>query len=352
MILTERNSEKKLSIEKQVRPKRRKKNEISIEELAEGICNQNRTLLAQAITLVESKSNRHIMKAQELIQKVLPFTGKSIRIGVTGVPGAGKSTFIEALGKLLCEQGNRVAVLAVDPSSTITGGSILADKTRMETLATNKHAFIRPTPSRGQLGGVGRNTRETILLCEAAGYNIILIETVGVGQSEVVVRSMVDCFLLLVLTGAGDELQTLKKGVIELSDIIVVNKADGSNKQTAQFTAKDYNQILHYLTPVTTGWTPKAVTASALFNEGIEGVWGLIKTFSKDTKSSGFFEKRRHSQMKEWIYSAIRDSLEMNFFANRTIKAHLPMIEKNVVNGIQPVTLAVKELIDLYLNEK
>jgi len=352
MTVADHINENLSSSEKRMKRKWRNRNEISVEELAEGIGKQDRTLLAQAITLIESTSNKHVIKAQELIRKILPFTGRSVRIAVTGVPGAGKSTFIEALGTLLCEQGNRVAVLAVDPSSSISGGSILADKTRMETLATNKHAFIRPTPSRGQLGGVGRNTRETILLCEAAGYNIILIETVGVGQSEGIVRSMVDCFLLLVLTGAGDDLQTIKKGVIELSDIIVVNKADGNNKPKAQVTAKDYNRILHYFTPMTPGWTPKAVTASSLHKDDIDIIWDLIQAFIEDTKSSGFFDKRRQEQKKEWMYFAIKDYLEIDFFANKKIKGYLPRVEKNVIDGIQPVTLAVKELVDLYLYGK
>ncbi|MCC3358725.1 methylmalonyl Co-A mutase-associated GTPase MeaB [Bacillus sp. REN16] len=320
----------------------------STEEYVEGIRNGNRAVLAQAITLVESNAKRHEDQAQAVINEILPHTGNSIRIGITGVPGAGKSTFIESFGSYLCEQGHRVAVLAVDPSSSITGGSILGDKTRMETLARNKNAFIRPSPSGGTLGGVNRKTRETILLCEAAGFDVILVETIGVGQSEVVVRSMVDFFLLLVLTGAGDELQGMKKGVMELADTLLINKADGENRQKAKVARGEYNRILHLLQPATKGWSSKAYTVSALYHEGMEETWKIVRRFMETTKESGVFMERRNSQTKDWIYAMIKDYLETSFFTNPSVKAQLPLLENKVVQGDLNVTMAVKELIQLF----
>lgn len=325
-----------------------KKKERSTEEFVQGIKNGDRTILAQAITLVESNAKRHEDKAQAVINQILPHTGNSIRIGITGVPGAGKSTFIESFGSYLCEQGHRVAVLAVDPSSSITGGSILGDKTRMETLARNKNAFIRPSPSSGTLGGVNRKTRETILLCEAAGFDVILVETIGVGQSEVVVRSMVDFFLLLVLTGAGDELQGMKKGVMELTDALLINKADGDNKQRAMIARGEYNRILHLLQPATKGWSSKAYTASALYHEGMEEMWKIVLRFVETTQASGVFSERRNSQTKDWINSMIKDYLETSFFNHPSIKSQLPLLENMVVKGDLNVTSAVKELIRLF----
>ncbi|MEH7222895.1 methylmalonyl Co-A mutase-associated GTPase MeaB [Bacillus sp. JJ1566] len=325
-----------------------KKKGRSTEEFVQGIRNGDRAILAQAITLVESNAKRHEDQAQAVINEVLPYTGNSIRIGITGVPGAGKSTFIESFGSYLCEQGHRVAVLAVDPSSSITGGSILGDKTRMDTLSRNKNAFIRPSPSGGTLGGVNRKTRETILLCEAAGFDVILVETIGVGQSEVVVRSMVDFFLLLVLTGAGDELQGMKKGVMELADALLINKADGDNRQKAKIARGEYNRILHYLQPATKGWSSKAYTASALYHEGMEEMWKIILRFVKTTKESGVFEQRRNSQTKDWIRAMIKDYLETSFFTHPSIKSQLPNLENKVVQGDLNVTSAVKELIRLF----
>ncbi|MCH1626650.1 methylmalonyl Co-A mutase-associated GTPase MeaB [Fredinandcohnia quinoae] len=325
-----------------------KKKERTTDEYVDGILQSDRTILAQAITLVESNALKHQNQAQEVLNRILPYTGKSIRIGITGVPGAGKSTFIEAFGTFLCEQGHRVAVLAVDPSSSVTGGSILGDKTRMELLARNHHAFIRPTPSGGTLGGVNRKTRETILLCEAASFDVILVETIGVGQSEIVVRSMVDFFLLLVLTGAGDELQGMKKGVMELADALLINKADGDNLQNAKVACAEYNRLLHYLQPATKGWQTKAFIASALYNEGIKEIWDVISRFHVQARTTGVFESRRSSQTKDWIYSMIKDYLESHFFSNPIIKEQLPLFEQNVVNGKQNVTSVVRELINLY----
>ena len=325
-----------------------KKQERTVDEFVQGVLNNDRTILAQAITLVESNAAKHVEKAQEVINNLLPHVGNSIRIGITGVPGAGKSTFIESFGKYLCGKGHRVAVLAVDPSSSVTGGSILGDKTRMEELSKDRRAFVRPSPSGGTLGGVNRKTRETILLCEAAGFDVILVETIGVGQSEIVVRSMVDFFMLIVLTGAGDELQGMKKGVMELADALVINKADGDNKQKANRTKADYNRILHYLRPATEGWTTKAHTASALYGVGMDTLWDVILQFSSITKENGYFEKRRQAQLKDWTYAMIKDHLVTSFFTNPTIKEKLPIAEASVLTGQQTVTSVVKELLELY----
>lgn len=321
---------------------------LSLDEVVNGVLHNDRTILARAITMVESNAPKHIEKAQQILNRILPHTGKSLRIGITGVPGAGKSTFIEALGCYLCDQGHRVAVLAVDPSSSITGGSILGDKTRMEKLSREKNAFIRPSPSSGNLGGVNRKTRETMLLCEAAGYDVILIETIGVGQSEVVVRSMVDMFALLVLTGAGDELQGMKKGVMELADILIVNKADGDNESKAQVVKEQYNRILHYLRPATEGWETKAYACSAYHHKGIDTIWEQMRSFQTITGSSGVLEKRREAQVREWIYAMIKDQLEQKFFNHPEVKNVMPSIEKEVIAGRQPVTQAVKQLFDHY----
>ncbi|MDE8562511.1 methylmalonyl Co-A mutase-associated GTPase MeaB [Anoxybacillus rupiensis] len=329
-----------------------KRKERSVSEYVEGVLNNDRTILAQAITLVESNAAKHMERAQQILHELLPHVGRSIRIGITGVPGAGKSTFIEAFGQFLCEQGHRVAVLAVDPSSSITGGSILGDKTRMENLARDPRAFIRPSPSGGTLGGVHRKTRETMLLCEAAGYDIILIETVGVGQSEFVVRSMVDFFMMIALTGAGDELQGMKKGIMELVDAVVINKADGDNKPKAEAAREEYNQFLHYLRPATPGWETKAYTCSALLGEGIEKVWNVVEAFISVTKQSGAFDARRRHQLKDWIYSMIKDYLESSFFSHPQIKAELPMIENHVIAGTLSVTKAVQQLLQIYETKK
>jgi LAO/AO transport system kinase len=325
---------------------------LSVEQFVEGVRANNRTILAQAITLVESNSPAHMEMAQEVIKALLGDTGKSIRIGITGVPGAGKSTFIEAFGSMLCEKGHRVAVLAVDPSSPLTRGSILGDKTRMELLSRNPNAFIRPSATGGTLGGVNRKTRETMLLCEAAGYDVILIETVGVGQSETTVRSMVDFFLLLMLTGAGDELQGIKKGVIEIADALLINKADGENKTRALVAKGEYNRVLHYLQPATVGWETKAYMCSALTGEGIEDIWKVIGHFRETTTRTGGFAARRKAQSLDWMHSMTQDYLRTTFFSNPEIAKILPEIEGAVASGLLSATSAVKQLVAIYEKSK
>jgi LAO/AO transport system kinase len=329
---------------KRKRFKKKHSGELNIQQMAEKLVEGNRVALSKAITLIESNAAAHFQTAQELLTLLLPRAVPSIRIGITGVPGAGKSTFIEAFGILLCDMGFKVAVLAVDPSSTVTGGSILGDKTRMENLARHPNAFIRPSPSSGTLGGVHRKTRETMIACEAAGYDVLLIETVGVGQSEVMVRGMVDFFMLLALTGAGDELQGMKKGIIELADAIVINKADGENLTMARKTCREYNQILHFLLPATKGWQTKAYTCSALHGHGLEELWAVIQRFQEKSRQSGVLEERRRLQEKEWLHSMIREKLENSFFEHPGIKSLLPSLQGSVINGDITVSKAVDSL--------
>ncbi|MGZ0655370.1 methylmalonyl Co-A mutase-associated GTPase MeaB [Coraliomargarita sp. W4R53] len=314
-----------------------------IPKLIAGIRTGDRASLAQAITLVESRAAKHRAPARELMQAILPQTGGALRVGMTGTPGAGKSTFIEALGVMLCERGKKVAVLAVDPSSSRTGGSILGDKTRMEDLSRHDNAFIRPSPSGASLGGVAARTREALLLCEAAGYDVILVETVGVGQSETAVRTMTDFFLLLQIAGAGDELQGIKKGVIELADAIVVNKADGDNQLRAKLAKVEYTKVLHFLHPFTPGWKPKALTCSALNSEGIEKIWELIESFRDQLTESGVFNARRSEQNVDWF-----DSLLQSIVMERFRAEHCEQIQQMstaVRDGAMPVSVALEKLL-------
>ena len=313
----------------------------------EGVLSGDRTCLGRAITLVESNAPAHFAQAQEVLRLLLPHAGHSVRVGITGVPGAGKSTFIEALGSHLTSLGHRVAVTAVDPTSSRTGGSILGDKTRMERLSADGNAFIRPSPSGGVLGGVARKTRETILLFEAAGYDVILVETVGVGQSEITVRSMVDFFLLVLVAGAGDELQGIKKGVVELADAILVNKADGANAVAAEAARGEYERALHYLQPATPGWQSRAVCASALTGQGVPDVWRMIGEFCAVARSSGAFVRRRQEQERDWLHALIEQQLVERFRANPQVARLLPELEVAVMEGRLPVTSAAQRLLDL-----
>ncbi len=289
---------------------------LSASWYADGIRRGDSTVLARAITLVESTSPRHLETAAELMRLLLPHGDRSVRVGITGVPGVGKSTFIEAFGLHLCEAGHRVAVLAVDPTSAISGGSILGDKTRMEKLSRHASAYIRPSPSSGALGGVNRQTRETITLCEAAGYDVILVETVGVGQSEIAVRSMTDFFLLLALTGAGDELQGIKKGIVEMADGIVVTKADGDNAVAAEKLRLEFSQVLRFLHPVTAGWCPEVLKCSSLTREGIGEVWALVEKFRQAMKASGKWNERRLHQVREGLMEFAREQVVTALMAN------------------------------------
>ncbi len=333
---------------KRVIPRMNKRKELSVDDLYEGILNSDRVTMARAITLIESNAKKHFYKGQDLIQRLLPHAGGSIRIGISGVPGAGKSTLIEAMGMMLCERGHKVAVLAVDPSSSITKGSILGDKTRMEQLSRHESAFIRPSPSGGMLGGVARKSRETIILCEAAGYDVILIETVGVGQNEVTVRSMVDFFLLVLITGAGDDLQGMKKGVMEICDAIAVNKADGDNLMRAKMARADFNNMLHYLRPATEGWLSQAYTCSAFKKTGIKELWDVIKDFENKTKTSGVFYNRRDAQNLEWTFTMVNEQIKQRFYSSEIIKRAIPSIEKDVREDRLTPTLAATKLLKIY----
>ena len=323
-----------------------KRRKLTVDDYIEGVLAGDRMILSRAITLVESNAAAHFELGQQVIQKLLPYTGKSTRVGITGFPGAGKSTFIEALGTYLCQNGHKVAVLAVDPSSTVTKGSILGDKTRMEQLSREKSAFIRPSPSGGTLGGLTRKSRETLLLCEAAGYDTILVETVGVGQSETTVRSMVDFFLLVVITGAGDELQGMKKGVMELADAILVNKADGDNRRRAQVTRAEYERILQFLRPATEQWETKAYTCSALTQHGIQELWNdVIVKFKAQGDANGVLAERRKQQTLSWVYAMVEEHLHNLFYRAPEIIACRNGLENDVIGGKISATMAVQKFV-------
>lgn len=323
---------------------------LSVDEYIEGIKNGNRTVLSRAITLIESTKDKHRELAQDIIEQCLPDTGDAIRIGITGVPGVGKSTFIEALGNHIINKGHRLAVLAIDPSSTRSKGSILGDKTRMEMLANDDQAFIRPSPTGGSLGGVARKTRETIYLCEAAGYDTIFIETVGVGQSETAVHSMVDFFLLLMLAGAGDELQGIKRGIVEMADTIAINKTDEAGEKAVQQAVREYKSALHLYPETESGWSPRVTTCSALTAEGIAGIWEFIREYINLTKENGYFQLKRNRQAKHWMYDTIDTRLNEHFFQHPKVKQQQSVIEQKVLQGELSSFQAAQQLLDLYFS--
>jgi LAO/AO transport system kinase len=315
--------------------------------LARGIRTGDRSVLSRAITLIESKRADHRRSAAALTQALLGATGNAVRVGITGAPGVGKSTTIDALGSMLTAQVRKVAVLAVDPSSRRTGGSILADKTRMAHLANDTNAFIRPSPAAGTLGGVAAKTRETMLLCEAAGYDVVLVETVGVGQSEIAVSDMTDFFLVLMLPGAGDELQGLKKGVVELADMIAVNKADGDNVIRAKSAAAEYRAALHILTPRSANWSPPVVTYSALTGDGIADLWAKVLDHREKLAASGELASRRGEQQVKWMWEMLEERLFAPLRSDRTLKAALPRLEAEVAAGRLAANAAVEQIADM-----
>ncbi|PQV47382.1 methylmalonyl-CoA mutase metallochaperone MeaB [Jejuia pallidilutea] len=320
---------------------------INPETLVKGILNKNISYLSRAITLIESSNPKHQDYANTVLKSCLPYANKSIRTGITGVPGVGKSTFIEVFGKHLTALGKRVAVLAIDPSSSLTKGSILGDKTRMETLAKDENAYIRPSASGDSLGGVARKTRETIILCEAAGFDVILIETVGVGQSEIAVHSMVDFFLLLKLAGAGDELQGIKRGIIEMADAIAINKADGNTLEAAKLAKVEFNRALHLYPQKTSGWTPKVTLCSALKNEGIIEIWEMISEYIKLAKGTSYFDKRRHKQNTYWLHKTIENRLKSDFFNQPKVKVALQEQLKRIENNETTPFAAAEYILSL-----
>ena len=334
-----------------IQVKRHRKSEPSSQQLIEGILSGNVTALSRAITLVESTNSKHLSKANEVINACLPHSNKSVRIGITGIPGVGKSTFIEALGKYLTGLGKKVAVLVVDPSSTISHGSILGDKTRMEELVKDKNAYIRPSASGETLGGVARKTRETITLCEACGFDIILIETVGVGQSETAVHSMVDFFLLLKIAGDGDELQGIKRGIMEMADAIVINKADGDTIRKAKLAEAEFKRTLHLFPAKKSGWKPTTSTCSAITHEGIPEVWKTIEKFIELTKENNYFFEKRKEQNQYWLLETINEQLKTNFYNHPEIQKLLNPTKKAVQNGEISPFAAAALLLEKYLKK-
>ena len=330
---------------------RKRRRTFSTDEYVEGILRGDITILSQAITLIESNKPEHYDQAQQIIERCLPHAGRSVRIGITGVPGAGKSTFIEAVGNMVVSLHHRLAVLAIDPSSERSGGSILGDKTRMESISSNPDIFIRPSPSAGSLGGVARKTRETIVLCEAAGFDVIFIETVGVGQSETAVHSMVDMFMLLQISGAGDELQGIKRGIMEMADMMVITKADGENRQKAELARAQFQSALHLFPMPESGWRPKVYTCSAVAETGLEEVWKGVEEFLDHIESNGYFQSNRNRQNKYWMYESINDTLKDSFYRDPAVAAHLADVEQRVLDAKLSSFIAAKELLDIYFDD-
>ena len=321
---------------------------FSVAEYAAGVLAGNRVALSRAITLVESTLPSDQALAQQVLQTVLPHTGRALRLGITGVPGVGKSTFIEALGLHVVENlGKRLAVLAVDPSSPRGGGSILGDKTRMPQLAAHANAFIRPSPSSGSLGGVARATREALLLCEAAGHEVIFVETVGVGQSETTVHGLVDFFLLLMLAGAGDELQGLKRGIMEMADALLITKADQGNETAARRARREYQNALHLFPPAASGWYPPVLLTSAVAGTGIAEVWEMLANYQQQTQANGFWQERRRQQQLQWLHQSIRQALESRFYGEAGVRERLPAIQQAVAAGEMTPFAAAQELLGL-----
>ena len=328
--------------------KRARTKTLTVKDYIEGIRAGNTTILSRAVTLIESFNPEHRQTAQEIIEGCLPFSGQSVRIGITGVPGAGKSTSIDAFGLHLIKQGKRLAVLAIDPSSERSKGSILGDKTRMEQLAREKNAFIRPSPSAGSLGGVARKTRETIILCEAAGFDTIFVETVGVGQSETAVHSMVDFFLLIQLAGTGDELQGIKRGIMEMADGIIINKADGDNIEKANLAKVQFANALHLFPVGDSGWPPKVLTYSGYYGTGIKEIWDMVYQYIDFVKANGYFDYHRNQQSKYWMYESIDETLKSRFYNDPNVVAALPEIERKVLNAEISSFAAAQQLIELH----
>ena len=328
--------------------KRVKESDRLVSEYVEGILSGNRVILSQAVTLVESVRPDHQETAQAIIEQCLPHAGKAIRVGITGVPGSGKSTFIDAFGMDILRKGHKVAVLAIDPSSERSRGSILGDKTRMEKLSVEPDAFIRPSPSAGSLGGVARKTRESIVLCEAAGFDYLFVETVGVGQSEIAVHSMVDFFLLIQLAGTGDELQGIKRGIMEMADGIVINKADGDNINKAQMAQRQLRNALHLYPLPESGWTPEVLTCSGHYNLGIDAVWDMIDRYIGFVRANGFFDHKRREQAKYWMFETIHEQLKNGFYRDPEIAKLLVELEEEVLNDRKSPFVAAREALDRY----
>ena len=329
-----------------------RRREITVAEMVDGIVKGDVTILSQAVTLVESVNPAHQQKAQEVIEKCLPYSGSSIRIGISGVPGAGKSTSIDQFGIHVLERtGGKLAVLAIDPSSERSKGSILGDKTRMEKLSVHPDAFIRPSPTAGSLGGVARKTRESIILCEAAGFDKIFVETVGVGQSETACHSMVDFFLLIQLAGTGDELQGIKRGIMEISDGIVINKCDGNNVEKCQMAATNFRNALHFFPMPDSGWLPKVLCYSGFYGTGVKEIWDMIYQYIDFVKNNGYFNYRRNEQAKYWMYESINEHLRNSFYNNEKIQENIQHAEQSVLNGEKTSFAAAGDLLDMYFNE-